>query len=248
MTSSFAGPACREVRQLLGVYVVGAIDPAERTVVDEHLRECQACRDELAGLAGLPAMLSRVPVADVERLSLAHGRLPAQAEPSPELLNSLLRRVAARRRSRMWRGAVAVAAAAVLAAAGASVVTHVARPAAHAAALREVARATSPDGDVSAVVDYSQAAWGTVMRVQVSGISPGTTCQFWVIGKNGQSYYAGSWTVAASDGNFKYSGSAPGYGSAQQVWYPASASLQASAVHSFKLTVGSRLQLNIPAS
>ena len=28
--SGISGPACREIRQLLGVYVVGAIDPAER--------------------------------------------------------------------------------------------------------------------------------------------------------------------------------------------------------------------------
>ncbi len=35
--SGSSGPACRDVRQLLGVYVVGAIDPAERSVVDEHL-------------------------------------------------------------------------------------------------------------------------------------------------------------------------------------------------------------------
>jgi len=64
--SEFSGPACREMRQLLGVYVVGAIDPAERAMVDEHLGQCAACRDEIAGLAGLPAMLSRVPAADVE--------------------------------------------------------------------------------------------------------------------------------------------------------------------------------------
>ena len=48
--SGISGPACREIRPLLGVYVVGAIDPAERSTVDAHLAECQACRDELAGL------------------------------------------------------------------------------------------------------------------------------------------------------------------------------------------------------
>ena len=69
-TGGISGPACREIRQLLGVYVVGAIDPAERALVEEHLAECQPCRDELAGMAGLPAMLSRVPAADVEQLSL----------------------------------------------------------------------------------------------------------------------------------------------------------------------------------
>ena len=44
---------CQHVRQLLGVYVVGAIDPAERSVVDNHLASCPGCREELAGLAGI---------------------------------------------------------------------------------------------------------------------------------------------------------------------------------------------------
>ena len=86
MTTS--GQSCREIRQLLGVYVVGAIDPAERSIVDEHLGDCPSCRDELAGLAGLPAMLSRVPAADVERLSLPSIGLPEPTEPSPEGLGN----------------------------------------------------------------------------------------------------------------------------------------------------------------
>src|ERR1700739_1342092 len=91
------GPACREIRQLLGVYVVGAIDPAERALVDEHLAECQSCRDELAGLAGLPAMLSRVPAADVERLSLLS--LPEALQAPDEVFVSLFGRVLGTRRS-----------------------------------------------------------------------------------------------------------------------------------------------------
>ena len=79
--SGFSVPDCREVRQLLGVYVVGAIDPSERPIVDGHLGECAACRDELAGLAGLPAMLSRVPATDVERLAAGIIDLPEGAEP-----------------------------------------------------------------------------------------------------------------------------------------------------------------------
>lgn len=51
---------CGEARISLGVYVLGAIDPAERALVDAHLATCRDCRDELAGLAGLPALLARV--------------------------------------------------------------------------------------------------------------------------------------------------------------------------------------------
>ncbi|HTB54033.1 MAG TPA: zf-HC2 domain-containing protein, partial [Trebonia sp.] len=45
---------CAEARLSLGVYVLGAIDPAERALVDSHLAGCRDCRDELAGLAGIP--------------------------------------------------------------------------------------------------------------------------------------------------------------------------------------------------
>jgi anti-sigma factor RsiW len=51
---------CGEIRLELGVYVVGAIRPADRSAVDRHLADCADCRDELAGLAGLPALLRRV--------------------------------------------------------------------------------------------------------------------------------------------------------------------------------------------
>ena len=57
---------CREIKQALGVYVLGAIDPAERAQVDEHLSSCQECREELASLAGLPAMLRKVPIVEAD--------------------------------------------------------------------------------------------------------------------------------------------------------------------------------------
>src|SRR5258708_20006667 len=106
---------CGDIRQSLGVYVLGAIDPAERVIVDAHLSQCQECREELAGLAGLPALLGRVPLQDAERLALHNAELRDLEEPPAELLDSLLGRIAARRRARRWRGVVAAAAAAVIA-------------------------------------------------------------------------------------------------------------------------------------
>ena len=230
-TGGIGGPACREIRQLLGVYVVGAIDPAERALVDDHLAECQSCRDELAGLAGLPAMLSRVPADDVERLSLLS--LPEAMQPSDELLNSLLRKVSANRKSRMWRSVAAVAAAAVIAAAGATTVSQLTSSATSG---QDWAKAAS--GHVAAVVDYEPVGWGTAMRVQVSGLKPGTVCQFWVVGKNGTSEYAGAWTVA---GNF-------GRGYGEKAWYPASSVVSANSVRGFQVTSGGKVLLNIPAT
>jgi hypothetical protein len=232
--SGYNGPVCREIRQLLGVYVVGAIDPAERPLVDDHLGECADCRDELAGLAGLPAMLSRVPLAEVERIASGVLELPGQAEPSAELLNSLLRRVAAKRRSRMWRGAVAVAAAAVIAAGGATAVSQLtgSNGSSPGQSGHDVASAMNPVDHIAAVVDYAQAPWnGTAMRVQVSGITPGTTCKFWVVSAHGRAE-AGSWTVGND------------YDSDR--WYSASAQVKTGSIRSFTITSGTRVLLTIP--
>jgi predicted anti-sigma-YlaC factor YlaD len=230
MRDSNSSAGCREFRHLLGVYVVGAIDPADRAVVDDHLARCQSCRDELAGLAGLPAMLSRVPAADVESLSLASDQLVDDPAPPGELLHSLLRRVSLRRRNRLWRGAVTVAAAVVVAAAGATAAVELARPAVHTA----VASGASSSTGVGAVVDYTRTPWdSTAMRVQVSGIRPGTMCELWVIGATGKSF-AGTWTVR------------PGY--SQEGWYSGASSAAPSSVHSFQITAAGKVLVTIPAS
>jgi anti-sigma-K factor RskA len=231
--SGFSSPACREIRLLLGVYVVGAIDPAERARVDEHLGECPLCRDELAGLAGLPAMLSRVPAADVEWLDATVTELPALEEPSDEMLAALLRKVSVKRRSRMWRSIAAVAAAAVIAAGGAAATMQLTRPPAQS--VGDVATGASPSGLITAVVDYSPSAWGTAMRVHVTGIPAGTKCQFWVVGKDGRVSFAGTWTVGSSR-----------YGSTS--WYSASAAVPMGSVHQFRITSGSMLLVKIPAT
>ena len=67
---------CTEAKHSLGVYVLGAIDPVERGMVDAHLETCQECRDELAGLAGLPALLARLDPNEVIRVSNSSIGMP----------------------------------------------------------------------------------------------------------------------------------------------------------------------------
>jgi anti-sigma factor RsiW len=227
------GPACRDMRLLLGVYVVGAIDPAERAQVDEHLSECPACRDELALLAGLPAMLSHVPEADVARLGANVVSLPEQSEPSPELLNSLLSHVAARRRARRWRGIAAAAAAAVIAVGGTATVMELTGHG-HQPGV-DVATGVNTAAHITARVDYSMAAWGTAMRVQVTGIKAGTACRFWVITRTGPSF-AGEWTVAQG-----------GYLSPSP-WYSASSRVAPNAIRGFQITTAGQTLVQIPAT
>jgi anti-sigma-K factor RskA len=221
-------PGCREIRQLLGVYVVGAIDPAERGVVDAHLSVCSECRAELGGLAGLPALLSRVPVADAERIAGGFGEeLP---EPPAELLSGLLRRVAARRRNRRWRSALALAAAVAIAAGGTATVFSAHEGTDHPAMAQEVVQAKN--AHVSALVKYSPTPWGgTAYRVAVQGIPTGTTCKFWVESGDNNWSVAGTWTVG------------PGYG---EHWYSMSSAVTAESVHGFQITSQGKTLLNIP--
>jgi anti-sigma factor RsiW len=70
---------CTGIRAQLGVYVFGAIAPADRATVVRHLATCPPCRDELAGLAGLPGLLLRPPV-----VAAAFADDPAATEVAPE--------------------------------------------------------------------------------------------------------------------------------------------------------------------
>jgi hypothetical protein len=228
------GPACREIRQLLGIYVVGAIDPAERAYVDAHLADCRDCREELGGLAGLPALLGRVALVDAERLSEGGYGLPDMDEPPAELLNALLRRVAVRRRTRRWRSVLALAAAAAIAAGGTAAVVDAHHSGAPVASSQNQDVARAGNAHVTSEVRYSATPWGgTAMRVSVEGIAPGTVCRFWVVDRAGQWSAAGSWTTG------------PGYG---QHWYSESSTVAVSGVHGFRITSRGQTLLSIPAT
>jgi hypothetical protein len=230
--NSMTGPACREIRQLLGVYVVGAIDPAERAYVDGHLAECGACREELGGLAGLPALLGRVPLADVERLSEGGYGLPDMEEPPAELLNGLLRRVAVRRRGRRWRSVLALAAAVAIAAGGTATIFDAQQHEENVASTQDVVRASN--NQVTSQISYSATPWhGTAMRVEVMGIAPGTVCKFWVLNASGHWSVATTWTMG------------PGYG---EHWYSVSSTVAAASVRGFKITSRGQTLLHIPAT
>jgi anti-sigma factor RsiW len=65
-----SGPSqCAQIRPELGVYVLGAIAPADRAMVGRHVASCPRCREEVAGLAGLPALLRKGPIDAVTQLS-----------------------------------------------------------------------------------------------------------------------------------------------------------------------------------
>ncbi len=220
---------CGDIRHALGVYVLGAIEPAERSTVDSHLKDCADCREELAGLAGLPALLGRVPLADAERLALDSVEPKDLEEPSAELLDSVLRQVASRRRARRWRVITAAAAAAIIIAvggglAGGALISHggTAIPGGvHTEAY--LARGSNPVTHVSGAVYYAASGSGTRMQVQFMGMKAGTHCEFWLVTKSGQHLLVDSWNVI------------PGH---EGHWYSLTSHVAPSQVKSFDVTAG----------
>lgn len=232
---------CAEARVSLGVYVLGAIDPAERALVDAHLATCRDCRDELAGLAGIPALLARVSPEEIDRLS-AEDAGPAEQEAPPELIGTVLDLAAARRRRTKWR--YASAAAAVVALAGgvfgglaASPPTSPPTPViafSPGSTSWERVTGTSAAGDVSATIDYGAEHWGTVLAAKVDGIPVGTTCELWAIHPDGTRTQVMSWTTANDEG---------------QVWYWGSLSMPSTnkGIASFQVTAGAKQLVTVPA-
>ena len=224
---------CRDIRHALGVYVLGAIDPAERSVVDAHLSTCPECREELAGLAGLPALLRRIPVGEAQQLAdddvdELPGAGPAGAEvPSEEMLRSLLARTTRARQARRWRGLAAAAAvvlvAGVAGAAGWSA-THDSEGDADSSAVAAhftSATATNPATHVAATVRYAAKDWGTVLDTQVKNVPTGARCQLVVTDSSGHSTVVGGWTTSYDEAG---------------VWYPGSAPIALDSVRSFEIT------------
>ena len=120
------GGGCGEIRPALGVYLLGAIAPADRGAVASHLAGCADCREVLAHLAGLPGLLGSVPAGDAARLAMEEAGGAAEDElPLGVTLRSLLALVARRRRRRLWRWLAVTAAVVVIAAGGAVAVSRV---------------------------------------------------------------------------------------------------------------------------
>ena len=127
---------CAGIRPQLGVYLTGAIAPADRGIVVRHLSACADCRAELSGLAALPALLRRPPVRAAAQAPAAGDAGPRDAGPGDAGPGDawpggagpggsggagpgrLARRVARRRRRRRWLLAAAVFVLAVAAATG----------------------------------------------------------------------------------------------------------------------------------
>lgn len=246
---------CGDARLSLGVYVLGAIDPADRAMVDEHLATCRDCRDELAGLAGLPALLSRVDKA--EAIAFASDDIAADGadgaaslkEPA-ELIGTVLNLTAARRRKRNWRTIGLSAAAAVIVAAGAfggaeAAASHLdsgsaqeatglspGQPPTYGSPISGWQTATGSNDGMVATVMYQEMGWGTQLKARVVGIPVGTPCHLVAIGTDGSRTVVGNWTTDSAEGT---------------IWYPSSSQLPVSQVREYQVIVTGHPAITVSA-
>lgn len=230
---------CRDIRHALGVYVLGAIDPAERSVVDAHLSSCPECREELAGLAGLPALLRRVPVGEAQQMSDDPEGAPRDEMPSDLMLQSLLNRTTRIRQARRWRG-LAAAAAVVLAAGTAGAIGYgalhqggpgssvaIGEPAGHFTTVS----ATDPSTHVRASIRYTAREWGTAVDTLVRGVPTNTRCQLQITDSAGHTTVVGGWKTTYDE---------------ESTWYPGGTSVALDSVRSFQVTSHGKVLVTVP--
>jgi hypothetical protein len=229
---------CTEARPSLGVYVLGAIDPAERGLVDAHLLTCRDCRDELAGMAGLPALLARVNPDEISRIRADDAVRPmASDDPSEELLGTVLGLADARRRRNRWRylsvaAAVVVIAGGLFAGLSSATSTTVTKTlvAQDGNAPWDTVQGTNPATGATATVAYSEQLWGHAFQVKVDDIPIGTTCEMWVVHPDGSRTEVAAWTTAGDEG---------------KVWYGGSMSSTVGSVSTFQITAGNKVLLTL---
>lgn len=103
---------CAQIRPELGVYVLGAISPADRLRVGRHLETCKRCRAEVAGLADLPGLLARLSPRTIARLAAASNAEPHDPVTAAVHIEALARQMTRQRRRRLMLITAALAAAA----------------------------------------------------------------------------------------------------------------------------------------
>jgi Putative zinc-finger len=175
----------------LGAYVLGALDARERDEVDEHVAACGRCREELEALIPLRSYLGRVAAEELETAEEAPS-VPGGRSPSPggaPALRARLHDAVRSERRRMVRRRVATVAALVAALAVALVA---ARPDAGG---EPPARAVAADArtGVRAAVAATSRAWGTELRVRMTGAAPGVRCRLIARARDGRSDVAATW-------------------------------------------------------
>lgn len=173
----------RGLRSLLGAYLLGGLDSADRARLEHHLAGCRDCEQELARLAPVAGMLSRL-------------REGAQAQPvtppAADLLPSLLHRARRERRGLRRRTALATLAAATAVVAVVLAVPWYGSAPDPPAPATVALRAAAGYETVGAAV-LAARPWGTAMTLQLDGMPAAGPFRLEVTGTDGSRQVAATW-------------------------------------------------------
>jgi anti-sigma factor RsiW len=75
-----SGPVCRQVANLLGVYVLGGLRGQQNARVTAHLSACARCRAEYEELAEVPALLDLITAEEAAGADRPAGQAPVAHE------------------------------------------------------------------------------------------------------------------------------------------------------------------------
>lgn len=204
--------------ELLGAYVLGVLETAERSTLEEHTAECEECRMELTALQEMEAALGEVP---------PEAFLEGPPEDGDLLLQRTLRQVRAEQAS-IWRrrslavGLGAAASAAILFLGGyvaggndpgnataappstpstaPSTTPPSASPSTSSSPPQEgvrVAAATDSGTKSSMTVELTPASGWVRVNASVTGVPSGERCRLVVVSKDGHRETAASWIVSS---------------------------------------------------
>jgi Putative zinc-finger len=169
------------MREELGGYLLGALEPAERAAVERHLASCPACAAEHARLAALPGLLEQAegleipaPPAAVEELVLDQIALERGAgRTAPR--RRLRRRLRPGLPAWLTRGRALAAGTVAGVALGALVTALVAGGGDEPPAPRSYALVLHGDGSAQARAELSPQRGGTQVHLWVRGLPSGDT-------------------------------------------------------------------------
>jgi len=185
---------CHENEPLLTSYAFGALDPDEQVQVEHHLAQCPECRDALAALADLPALLDlagsaettiQTPPPLLEASVIAglpfHHRSSPRTRRGPGLRSRGTRALAAAL-------AVLVIVGVVLSQLGTGSIDH---------SVRLTLRPSSDAPEARAIVRLLPHPWGTEVDLTAHGLKPTQEPQIyevWFVSPRGR-VSAGTFTV-----------------------------------------------------
>lgn len=168
-----------ELREWSAAYVLGALEPAERTRYQRHLDTCPTCQDDVRTFAALPGLLATV---DRDAIDDEHDAAAARVTRRAVERAAAERAVLLRSRRR-WRGAtVAAVAVAVL-----------------LGVLALPRGATLPEGVPLAVTDatgsvlVAERGWGTHVELELADLPERDRYLLLVVADDGTVQTAATW-------------------------------------------------------